>query len=247
MSGQGGLPDGSGPGSGDGPDDPGLAAAEYVLGALPPEQARAVEALALADPAVAASLQAWEARLAPLADLVAPVQPPREVWRRLALAAGLEDDRGRRRRVYTPAQRFWRSVGLWRGLTLGATAAAAALAFVLLRPVAAVQPDLLAALSPSGTPGATFLVRIGPDGAAVIVAAALPAAVPGRGLELWALAPGAAAPVSLGVLPGTGRARLRAPTTAGTQLLVSQEPAGGSPTGQPTGPVVYSGVMLAGG
>jgi len=242
LSGQGSLPDGPG---GD-PDDPGLIAAEYVLGALPPEQARAVEALALADPAVAASLQAWEARLAPLADLVPPVQPPRELWRRLALAAGLEDDRGRRRQVYSPAKRFWRSVGLWRGLTLGATAAAAALAFVLLRPAEA-QPDLLAALSPSGTPGATFLVRIGPDGAAVIVAAALPAAAPGRDLELWALAPGAAAPVSLGVLPGTGRARLRAPATAGTQLLVSQEPAGGSPTGQPTGPVVYSGVMLAGG
>ncbi len=241
MSGQGGLPDGPG---GD-PDDPGLVAAEYVLGALPPEQARAVEALALADPAVAASLRVWEARLAPLANLVPPVQPPREVWRRLALAAGLEDDRGRRRRVYSPARRFWRSVGLWRGLTLGATAAAA-LAFVLLRPAEA-QPDLLAALSPAGTPGATFLVRIGPDGAAVIVAAALPAAAPGRDLELWALAPGATAPVSLGVLPDTGRARLRAPATAGTQLLVSQEPAGGSPTGQPTGPVVYSGVMLAGG
>ena len=247
MSGQGGLPGGSGPGSGDDPDDPGLAAAEYVLGALPPEQARAVEALALADPAVAASLQAWEARLAPLADLVAPVQPPREVWRRLALAAGLEDDRGRRRRVYSPAQRFWRSVGLWRGLTLGATAAAAALAFVLLRPVAAVQPDLLAALSPAGTPGATFLVRIGPDGSATVVATTAPDQAPGRALQLWALPAGGTVPISLGVLPPDGRAQLRAPARAGTQLLLSDEPEGGSPTGQPTGPVRYQGAITVGG
>jgi hypothetical protein len=39
----------------------------------------------------------------------------------------------------------------------------------------------------------------------------------------------------------------RAPARAGTQLLLSDEPAGGSPTGQPTGPVRYQGAITVGG
>lgn len=232
---------------GDGPDDPGLSIAEYVMGTLPPEQARAVEALALADPVVADELWAWELRLAPLADVVTPVQPPRAVWRRLVLATGIEDERRHRRQPYSATRRLWASLGFWRGLSFGTAAAAAALAFVLLRPPEPLQPDLMAALAPAGTPGTTFLVRIGRDGSALILASAPPEAVPGRALELWALTSDALAPVSLGVLPADGRARLRAPARAGTRLLVSQEPAGGSPTGQPTGPVVYAGVVLTGG
>jgi anti-sigma-K factor RskA len=37
--------------------------------------------------------------------------------------------------------------------------------------------------------------------------------------------------------------RLSAPPATGTQFLVSLEPAGGSPTGQPTGPVLYEGTF----
>jgi anti-sigma-K factor RskA len=68
----------------------------------------------------------------------------------------------------------------------------------------------------------------------------------GRALELWAL-PEGKDPRSLGLIPasGIGRVALAAPagivfeTTPG--LAVSLEPAGGSPTGKPTGPVLYSG------
>jgi anti-sigma-K factor RskA len=40
-----------------------------------------------------------------------------------------------------------------------------------------------------------------------------------------------------GAVPGT--------FARGTQLLVSLEPKGGSPTGQPTGPVIYGGKLTA--
>lgn len=229
-------------------DDPGapdLAAAEYVLGTLPPDQARALEALALADPAVAASVRAWEARLAPLTAAVPPVPPPRDLWRRLALATGIEDT-GRRRPRRSLVARAWASAGLWRGVSFGSALAAAALAFLVLRPPVPAGPGLVAALSPSGAPGAAFVVRIGSDGSGVIAATALMPPVPGRSLELWALVPDAAAPVSLGVLPADGRARLRAPARAGTQILVSSEPSGGSPTGQPTGPVLFGGTAALG-
>lgn len=234
-------------GPGDPGDDPDLAAAEYVLGTLPAAQARAMEALALADPGVAGQIEGWQVRLAPLAALAVPRRPPPELWRRLALAAGIEDAQARRRTRRGPVRGLWDSLGFWRLGTLGAAAAAAAMAFLLLRPPPPAAPDFLAALSPAGAPGATFLVRIGPDGSAAVVATAPPDQAPGRALQLWALPAGGTVPISLGVLPPDGRAQLRAPAQAGTQLLLSDEPAGGSPTGQPTGPVRYQGAITVGG
>ena len=51
------------------------------------------------------------------------------------------------------------------------------------------------------------------------------------------------APRSLGVLPGgSGVVALRGKVLAGADTLaVTVEPAGGSPTGAPTGPIVYAG------
>lgn len=230
-------------------DDPGLDMAEYVLGALRPDQARAVEALAIADPAVAAGIAAWEVKLAPLATLVPPVAPPPELWRRLALAAGIEAAQTCLQSAGS-AERLWASLRLWRSLPVAAALASAMFAALLLRPPPSAAPVLLATLSPTRTPGAAFLVRIDAAGTAVVVTPGFPAppqAASSQVLELWALAPGTGAPISLGVLPGAGPARLRAAVQPGTQLLLSQEPAGGSPTGQPTGPMVYLGIIAAGG
>ena len=52
-------------------DERDMQAAEYVLGVLAPAQARAVEALALHDADMGASIAAWELRLAPLAAAAA--------------------------------------------------------------------------------------------------------------------------------------------------------------------------------
>ena len=64
-------------------------------------------------------------------------------------------------------------------------------------------------------------------------------------LELWLIAEGK--PVSLGLLPTTGEGRLKLPpgvTGAQLTLAVSLEPVGGSPSGQPTGPVLTSGPAI---
>lgn len=229
----------SGAGTTDPFDEQDMQAAEYVLGALPPNQARALEALAMNDAAVSASITAWEMRLAPLVNLVEPVAPPPVLWRRLALATGIDSV------IQAPPPRrgAWRSAGLWRATTVGAMAIAASLAFLLYtKPITGPEP-LVAALSPYGQPGATFLVRVGPNGVATVVAVANTNVPQGRSLELWAVAAGATAPVSMGLLPESGRAQLSLKVAPGTQLLVSQEPAGGSPTKQPTGPVVYAGQL----
>ncbi len=238
--------------NGSGPADPtpgdrDLDAAEYVLGVLPPNQSRAIEVLAALDAGLAASIAAWQDRLSPLAATVLPLSPPPELWQRLALATGLQADLGRRnvpRR--SAAESIWRSLTLWRTATVGAFALAAGLAFVTFAPKPLPPAPLLAALSPQGSPGAVFLVRVGEGGQATVIAVGQTRIPADRSLELWALREGATAPVSLGLLPGDGRKRLQAALSAGTRLLVSQEPTGGSPTGAPTGPVVYAGLLTNG-
>ena len=218
-----------------------LLAAEYVLGVLTAEQSRALEALALHDPSLSASIAAWQDRLAPLSLAVRPEPPPPVLWRRLALAA--EIDTVIAGTHGPPRRRWWRSVGLWRATTVGAMAVAASMTYALLTRPEPMGRPLLAALAPAGSPGAMFLVRVDADGRAVVVAAATPDTPAGKSLELWRLNLGATAPVSLGVLPPAGPLHLVIDSYAGTKLLVSQEPPGGSPTGQPTGPVVYSGTL----
>jgi anti-sigma-K factor RskA len=72
-----------------------------------------------------------------------------------------------------------------------------------------------------------------------------------KAFELWMLPGGDQSPRSLGLIPVSGRrsVALPPPSTqvfAGAQgLAVSLEPAGGSPTGLPTGPVLYQGPLLS--
>jgi anti-sigma-K factor RskA len=71
-----------------------------------------------------------------------------------------------------------------------------------------------------------------------------------RDLELWAI-PAGGKPISLGVVPSAGKGRIqlseaqRALLTAPLTLAVTLEPRGGSPSGQPTGPVLYKGELAS--
>jgi len=216
-------------------------AAEYVLGTLRGAARRRFEALMREDPVVERAVRRWEERLLPLAEEIAPVSPPERVWN--GVLARVRASGSARR----PS--LWASIGLWRGLALVGLAAVVALAVVLLRPVEAPQEALVAVLA-------------GPDAKPVLVASAdrkgryltikplAPLAVAAdRTLQLWAL-PQTGNPRSLGLL-GTGgiagvlHIPLPGPADQSLQyvpaLAISLEPQGGSPTGLPTGPVVYSG------
>jgi anti-sigma-K factor RskA len=65
-----------------------------------------------------------------------------------------------------------------------------------------------------------------------------------RALELWAVPP-SGAPRSLGLIAGNAATVVRRDKLLdGTAALaVSLEPSGGSPTGAPTGPVLYVGKL----
>jgi anti-sigma-K factor RskA len=83
-----------------------------------------------------------------------------------------------------------------------------------------------------------------------VEALALAAVDQGRSLELWAI-PADGKPISLGVIPAGGSGKVELSETQKAligkpiALAVSLEPKGGSPTGQPTGPVLYQGALAA--
>lgn len=216
-------------------DDGPLLAAEYALGSLDLAEMRDVEARAARDPAFAAEIAWWDDRLAGLAAVVPPVEPPPALWSRLALATGVGTQ---------PRPSVWSSPRLWRGTTAGALALAAAFAAVALLPRFRPAPQQsVAALAPLNTP-ATFVAQTQPDGRIVLTAVGPTQAAAGRDFELWALPQGATRPIPLGVIaPGQRQFDSQQVAQSQTQLLVSVEPSGGSPTGQPTGPVVYGGTL----
>ncbi len=220
-------------------DAPEMLAAEYVLGTLDWAERLACEARRAAEPEFAAELRFWETRLYPLTALVPPVTPPEAVWTRIesSVAGGAAVSPGTPARV--PAANDNR-VGRWRAAALASMAVAAGLAlFIAVRPAPA---PLFAVLMPAGSKAGVLLAVAGHPGALLVRANGTITVAGDRDLELWALPAGASRPASLGVLPAGGTT-VTTRLAAGTQLLVSVEPKGGSPTGQPTGQVVYGGVM----
>lgn len=136
-----------------------------------------------------------------------------------------------------------RRLRIWQASTAAALAIAASLAaFIVLR---SPPPLDVAVLTPRTGEGPVLLATAEPNGALSVRSNGTIAVPNDRDLELWALAAGETRPRSLGVLPAAGGRLVVASLAPGTQLMVSLEPRGGSPTGQPTGPVLYAGQLAA--
>lgn len=224
-------------------------AAEYVLGLLPAEERRAAALRVETDRAFAALVDAWDVRLAPLAAAYPDVDPPPAVRAALERALFGEDaaapSAGGREQT-RPG--LWGSLAFWRGLSAAALAALLiALAVPLLTPPPA-PPDheMVASLTPPQGSDVHYVAVLDMAHGEVSLAHMSGEREAGRDFELWMIE-GDNDPVSMGVIPvgETIQIRLtpeqRARLAAGAVLAISLEPQGGSPTGQPTGPVVATG------
>lgn len=222
------------------PDLAAALAAEYVLGTLRGRARQRFERLARTEPALADAVRRWEERLLPLAEALPPVNPPERVWRAIQARIG----------AAPPARTtLWSNLGWWRGLALASLAAVVALSALLLhfngeRPEGAV----VAVLAGSDSK-ATLVASADRFGRYLTIKAVSRIDVPAnRSLQLWML-PGAGNPRSLGVIDASTADRVALPGPADEALrnipalAVSLEPRGGSPTGLPTGPVLYTGAV----
>jgi anti-sigma-K factor RskA len=220
-------------------------AAEYVLGTMPALVRRRFERLIASDPACRRAVEEWTARLGPIDDSAEIEEPPAQIWqaieRRLALPPAPAP---------APAQTgsgWLASLAFWRGATLAAVAlAAAAILYVAVRPPPAPATVVAILSDDKGDPGWVALVE--PRGGDVAVAPIRQVAIDAaHAFELWAIAGGKPHPLGLlATQPSRPLLVEAALVPRDGVLAISEEPAGGSPTGLPTGPVRYKGVVLTG-
>ena len=223
-------------------------AAEYVSGALRGGARRRFESLLPAHAALRGAVHGWQARLMPLTAAVAPVQPSPLVWKRIeARIHGV---------VPTPQASvgWWRQLAFWRSLSAVAGVAALSLGVMLASP-GPVQPPIVVVLSAAApAPGseagsvlpASFVASISADGRAVVTKPLVNVSLEtNRALELWSV-PARGAPRSLGLISADKATVVqRGKVLEGTAALaVSLEPAGGSTTGAPSGPVLFVGKLV---
>ena len=176
-----------------------------------------------------------------------PPPPPPELWQRLVLATGIGVAPRPLPKTRVAQSAPGNPAAFWQFATAASLLLAASIGGYALAPSTQTAEPMMAALSPAGVAGASYMVRVDPAGLATIYPlGAAPPGAEGRALQLWAVAEGAAQPASLGLLNAQGAVRLRIRSANGTRLLVTIEPAGGSPTNKPTGPVVFAGRLSNG-
>jgi anti-sigma-K factor RskA len=223
-------------------DEIDVLAGEYVLGTLDAAERAAARAQRRRDPALEAAIVAWEGRLAALADWVPPVAVPEGLLAKIEAKLPVADH---------PAQivALERHARRWRRIAIATSALAACLLLAiggreLSRPHV---PTTYVAVFQKDDASPAFLLTV--DLAARVLSVRAVAAEPpaGKSYQLWiASEKSGGAPQSLGLIEakqaGTQRALAeydRASVERAT-FGISLEPAGGSPTGRPTGPAFHA-------
>lgn len=226
-------------------------AAEFALGVLDGDARAKAMALAKRDDAFAAAVAAWHERLAPLLDEIAAVEPGPALWTRIN--AALDASGGRADNVVS----IERSLKRWKGVAAAMSAIAAALLVVVAlprptsigpAPLIVQQASIMTAAIAAEGGAKSFLVSWSPTDHSLMVLPADVSPVAHHSHQLW-LIPEGGKPISLGVISADHPARMAMPVEMAAKLVgtatlaVSAEPEGGSPTGQPTGPVIGSGKL----
>ena len=214
-----------------------MLAAELSLGVLTGDELVQTQRRARIDQSFAALVEDWDVRFSAFQDEIAPVEPPKNLFKKIAADAYPES-----------AKRIWHKLGIIPAL-LGTAGAALVLMLALqyggLMQAIPMQPTFVAQIEAEDQSLIVAAAYVD-DGGRLFVERQAGQTVAGRSLELWIIA-GDDAPVSLGVLavddtideiiiPENLRDRV-----ADAVLAITDEPLGGSPTGGPTGAIVAAG------
>jgi anti-sigma-K factor RskA len=226
-------------------DDLDMHIAEFVLGTLPADERRALQARREQDPALDARILEWEARLSAMADDVEPVEPDPALFARIEQALGRDDSN---------VIALRRQVNRWRWSTALASAAAVVLVAVLtFQPEPEKATESFVAVFQHNDQQPAFLLTVNLQDRQVNIRPVTAQAKPDKSYQLWIkadeLGPN---PQSVGVLGDRFELDNDALKQYDPALLrdatfgISVEPPGGSPTGQPTSPAIHGYLYPAG-
>ena len=214
-----------------------ILAAEFALGLLDEAEAQAVQTRARTDSVLSLRIAWWRDQLAPLANEAATPAPD-HVWSRIDAAIPGNDN---------PV-----SASPWKWATGGMGLVAASLLAVIMARAPTSPPVIL--------PAAPMVAAMTSDTGSVVAASydatsgklviAPTTLDPGKGdAELWII-PEGQKPISLGVVDAkiaqthSVPAALRTKLQPGATFAITQEIKGGSPDGDPHGPIVAAGKII---
>lgn len=226
-----------------------ILAGEYVLGRLDGAEKIAFEQRLLDDSGLDAAVARWRIRLAPIDATAQQIEPSIELWQRIE--SGLDHSstpiRAAASRPLFGARlsRWWGNLWLWRGMAFaGAVALLLAIGLVAALDRARRQPVMVAVLL-TDTNIAAAVVNTFADGRVELLPLQDIGVPQGGALKIWTLWDRAVGPRSVGLIDRARAVPLRLgnlPLGADQLFEITIEPATGSPTGRPTGPIVAKGL-----
>jgi anti-sigma-K factor RskA len=252
-------------------EDHNVLAAEYVLGTLDREERLRAEALMRQDAEFTALVRDWERRLGELNATVPAIEPPPELFERIrqrlpgapptAQIIALDAMRNRLTR--------WRSFGTAMAALAAALVAVLVTSLVrpdlmpaLLRPKPEVIEVVTTIDKPTDAAGRlvavlqkdaaspAFILTVDIDKRTMTVRRVAAEEQAGKSYELWLVSKQFSKPRSLGIVgaqeftTGPALATFQPDTINEATYAISLEPEGGSPTGEPTGPVLWGGKLI---
>jgi anti-sigma-K factor RskA len=246
-------------------DDRDVLAAEYVLGTLDAEEREQAEALVRADASFAMLVRGWERRLGELHAGVEPVEPPAALFERIRQRVGGAERAGAQVIAFDEMRR---RVARWRNFGTAMAALAAVLVALLVTSV--LRPDLvpgrlrpaselaqapaaagrLVAVLQQDAASPAFILTVDVDKRTMTVRRVAAQERAGKSYELWLVSKQFPKPRSLGLVgaqeftTGTALAAYQPETISDATYAISLEPEGGSPTGEPTGAVLWGGKLI---
>jgi anti-sigma-K factor RskA len=223
-------------------------AAEYVLGSLDASERSEVDRRRRHDADLDAAVLAWEKRLAPLADRLPGIEPPPHL-----LQATLDRIASRGSNVVPLADAQRAKPRARLAIAISALAACLVLFVSWLTYSYVAQPQVLVANlyqhnadAPDGQRTIAFVVTVDIPGRSILVRPVSARARQGRTYQLWLQRVGATAPMLLGAVSHSAPVVVPLPVGSpgdllNAELAVTLEQEGSSPSGRPTGPVIYAG------
>lgn len=236
--------------------------AEYTLGLLDPHENAGVNQLLSEDSQAVATALKWEALFLSLTDELEPVSPPPHLLQRIQATLGHEITLIKRPKKWPRAlKKIWSltlgGVWFWRlvSVVLAFTTVTYALKpnHALIKPNPAVinapPPTHVAILQAPGqtsTPGWIFTLNDKHD---LVMDPKVHIDVPANSaVELWTHNPQDRTPRSLGIVPANQPVVIPAAKlgdiTSDQFFEMTLEQTGGSPTGNPSGPILFLGRMV---
>lgn len=211
-------------------------AADYAIGLMPTTARRRFESLLIDDPNLRAEVAQWQESLVGLTTSLEPQPVPERVWQQIV--ARIEPQR-----LHVPEKRPF-----WSWMRIAAVACTLLVAVIVGVIYNRDKPDFNATLVAGNQQPALTVQAF--DRYLKIDPVAVASVETGRSLELWAI-PADGVPVSLGVIPDNGKGRVdlsdsqRRLLGSQTTMAITLEPKGGSPSGKPTGPILYKGQLAS--